>query len=127
MVEDISVTESNQILSRLNAIRDLDVTIAVNDFGTGYSNLAYLLELPASVLKLDRSILAGSPTKRSYAPATRSMITMGHQLGYRFVAEGVETEEITERLVKWSCDELQGYLEATGGSSLLAMAFDERF
>lgn len=110
VVEDVSVMENDQILSRLNAIRDLGVTIAVDDFGTGYSNLAYLLELPASVLKLDRSIVAGILTKRSYATATRSIITMGHQLGYRIVAEGIETEEIRERLIKWGCDELQGYL-----------------
>lgn len=110
VVEDISVMENDQILSRLNAIRDLGVTIAIDDFGTGYSNLAYLLELPATVLKLDRSIVAGILTKRSYATATRSIITMGHQLGYRIVAEGIETEEVRELLVEWGCDELQGYL-----------------
>lgn len=110
VVEDVSVMENDQILSRLNAIRDFGLTIAIDDFGTGYSNLAYLLELPASVLKLDRSIVAGILTKRSYATATRSIITMGRKLGYRIVAEGVETEEISKRLIKWGCDELQGYL-----------------
>lgn len=110
IVEDVSVMEDDKILSRLNAVHDLGVTIAIDDFGTGYSNLAYLLELPATVLKLDRSIVAGVLTKRSYATAAQSIIAMGHQLGYRIVAEGVETEEIKQRLVLWGCDELQGYL-----------------
>jgi EAL domain-containing protein (putative c-di-GMP-specific phosphodiesterase class I) len=110
IVEDVSVMEDDNILSRLNAIQDLGVTIAIDDFGTGYSNLAYLLELPATVLKLDRSIVAGVLTKRSYATATKSIIAMGHQLGYRIVAEGIETDEIRDRMVEWGCDELQGYL-----------------
>lgn len=110
IVEDVSVMEDDKILSRLNAVHDLGVTIAIDDFGTGYSNLAYLLELPATVLKLDRSIVAGVLTKRSYATAAQSIIAMGHQFGYRIVAEGVETEEIKQRLVLWGCDELQGYL-----------------
>lgn len=110
IVEDVSVLEDDKILSRLNAIRDLGVTIAIDDFGTGYSNLAYLLELPATVLKLDRSIVAGILTKRSYATAAQSIIAMGHQLGYRIVAEGIETDEISDRMVEWGCDEMQGYL-----------------
>ncbi|WP_071208229.1 EAL domain-containing protein [Agrobacterium vitis] len=110
LVEDVSVMEDETILARLNAIRDLGVVIAIDDFGSGYSNLAYLLELPATVLKIDRSIVAGILTKPSYATAVASIIAMGHQLGYRIVAEGVETEEIKDRLVEWGCDELQGYL-----------------
>lgn len=112
IVEDVSATENETILSRLIAIRDLGVTIAIDDFGSGYSNLAYLLELPATVLKLERSIVAGILTKPSYATATASIIAMGHQLGYRIVGEGVETDDIKEKLVQWGCDELQGYLFA---------------
>lgn len=110
LVEDVSVMEDEKILARLNAVRDLGVVIAIDDFGSGYSNLAYLLELPATVLKIDRSIVAGILTKPSYATAVASIIAMGHQLGYRIVAEGVETEEIKEQLVTWGCDEFQGYL-----------------
>jgi EAL domain-containing protein (putative c-di-GMP-specific phosphodiesterase class I) len=83
--------EDERILARLNAIRNLGVVIAIDDFDSGYSNLAYLLELPATVLKLDRSIVAGVLAKPSYATAVASIIAMGHQLGYRIVAEGVET------------------------------------
>jgi EAL domain-containing protein (putative c-di-GMP-specific phosphodiesterase class I) len=110
LVEDVSVMEDEKILAKLNAVRDLGVAIAIDDFGSGYSNLAYLLELPATVLKLDRSIVTGILTKPTYATAVASIIAMGHQLGYRIVAEGVETEEIKDRLVSWGCDEFQGYL-----------------
>lgn len=110
LVEDVSVIEDATILARIGAIHRLGVTIAIDDFGSGYSNLAYLLELPATVLKLDRSIVSGILAKPSYATAIASIIAMGHQLGYRIVAEGVETEEIREQLVGWDCDELQGYL-----------------
>lgn len=110
LVEDVSVMEDETILATLTAIHDLGVSIAIDDFGSGYSNLAYLLQLPATVLKLDRSIVSGILTKPSYATATASIIAMGHQLGYRIVAEGVETDEIRKSLVAWNCDELQGYL-----------------
>jgi EAL domain-containing protein (putative c-di-GMP-specific phosphodiesterase class I) len=110
VVEDVSVMEDDKILARLHRVCDLGVTIAIDDFGTGYSNLAYLLELPATVLKIDRSLVAGVLAKRSYATAAKSIIAMGHQLGYRIVAEGIESEAVRERLVEWGCDELQGYL-----------------
>ncbi len=110
LVEDVSLLRDGASLDQLRRIHALGITIAIDDFGSGYSNLAYLLELPATVLKLDRSIIAGVLRKKSYATAVASIITMAHQLGYSIVAEGIETLEIRDALQAWQCDELQGYL-----------------
>lgn len=110
LVEDVSLLHDDASLDQLRRIHALGITIAIDDFGSGYSNLAYLLELPATVLKLDRSIIAGVLRTKSYATAVASIITMAHQLGYSIVAEGIETVEIRDALQAWQCDELQGYL-----------------
>ena len=110
LVEDVSLLRDGASLDQLRSIHALGITIAIDDFGSGYSNLAYLLELPATVLKLDRSIIAGVLLKKSYATAVVSIITMAHQLGYSVVAEGIETVEIRDALRAWQCDGLQGYL-----------------
>ncbi len=110
LVEDVSIMEDEEALQRLKAIRDLDVTIAIDDFGSGYSNLSYLLQLPASVLKLDRSIVAGVTSKPSYKTAVAAVIAMGHELGYKIVAEGIEDWDTSDQLVALGCDVLQGYL-----------------
>lgn len=110
LIEDVSLLRDGASLEQLKRIHELGVTIAIDDFGSGYSNLAYLLELPATVLKLDRSIVAGILHKETYATAVASIIKMAHRLGYSIVAEGVETIDIRDRLQAWQCDELQGYL-----------------
>lgn len=93
----------------IDALRELGSTVAIDDFGTGYSNLDYLTRLPVDVLKLDRSFvqpLEGDARRRALV---RSMIDLSHELGFRIVAEGVETATVYDTLVGWGCDEAQGY------------------
>ncbi|UHD43886.1 EAL domain-containing protein [Aureimonas altamirensis] len=109
LVEDVSLMRDHATRDRLAAVRRLGVDIAIDDFGTGYGNLSYLLDVPVSTLKLDKSIVQGTLTNSLYATATADVIQMGHHLGYRIVAEGIETEELAQQLASWNCDELQGY------------------
>lgn len=86
--------------------------VAIDDFGTGYSSLAYVQELAAQVVKIDRSFIDGleqDPRRRSLA---RSMIGMAHDLGYNVVAEGVETAATYRALQELGCDEAQGFFIA---------------
>jgi EAL domain-containing protein (putative c-di-GMP-specific phosphodiesterase class I) len=94
------------ILSRLNK---MGVTLSVDDFGTGYSSLAYLQSLPVSSLKIDKSFVMSMAEDPGNATIVQSTIDLGHSLGLKVVAEGVENEESYNKLVALGCDFAQGY------------------
>lgn len=91
-------------------MRSQGVEIAIDDFGTGYSNLSYLQQLPVSVLKIDQAFVRDMVTSGKDRLLVKTMIAMGHDLGYRVVAEGIETQAAYDMLGEWGCDEGQGYL-----------------
>lgn len=91
-------------------IHALGVTIAIDDFGTGYSSLSYLNRFPADHLKIDRSFVRELPDDEAAAAITRSIVAMGHSLGMKIIAEGVETAAQAEFLQGIWCDSGQGYL-----------------
>jgi len=90
-------------------LHDLGVQISIDDFGTGYSSLAYLQRLAVDELKIDKSFTMRLG-EASNATIVRSTIDLGHNLGLRVVAEGVETKQSAEQLARMGCDLLQGYL-----------------
>ncbi|MBV7454717.1 EAL domain-containing protein [Acidovorax sp. sif1233] len=94
----------------LHALREMDITIAIDDFGTGFSSLSYLATLPADTLKIDRSFILGMDTGAQGQALVSTIINMGHSLGLKVVAEGVETDDQCRRLALLGCDEIQGYL-----------------
>jgi diguanylate cyclase (GGDEF)-like protein len=115
---DLEITEGilidNMALNQvgLNILRRAGVQISIDDFGTGYSSLAYLTELPADILKMDRSFVMrlgqGAEGARSYALA-ESIIDMAHRLHMKVIAEAVETPEQLADLRAMDCDAAQGY------------------
>jgi EAL domain-containing protein (putative c-di-GMP-specific phosphodiesterase class I)/GGDEF domain-containing protein len=98
-----------RLTEHLHRLRDLGVQIALDDFGTGYSNLNYLKRIPATTLKIDQSFIRNLLTDDRDRAIVPSMIRLGHDLGHRVVAEGIETQEVLDQLADWSCDEGQGY------------------
>lgn len=117
---ELEVTETSLMddvdaaAERLAALRRLGVRVSVDDFGTGYSSLAYLQRLPVDVLKIDRSFvkdLDAAGAAREHAHALAQAITgLGHNLGLRVLAEGVETEAQLDAIVALGCDDVQGFL-----------------
>jgi len=90
-------------------LRAIGIGLSIDDFGTGYSSLMHLKHLPFTELKIDRSFTSEMLVNQHDAAIVRSTIDLGHELGRRIVAEGVETREVLERLRKFGCDFAQGY------------------
>ena len=98
---------SREVLAR---IRDLGVRVSIDDFGTGYSSLSYIATLPIHALKIDRIFVLDimrEPRRRAVVTAA---ISLAHSLQLEVVAEGIETAEQAEALIRLGCDEIQGYL-----------------
>jgi EAL domain-containing protein (putative c-di-GMP-specific phosphodiesterase class I) len=102
-------------LSVMQQLRQLGVRIALDDFGRGYSSLAYLKEFPIDFLKIDRSFISGIPGDHRDQSLVAAMITLAQSLGMEVVAEGVETVEQLEFLQAQGCDLIQGYLLSPPG------------
>jgi EAL domain-containing protein (putative c-di-GMP-specific phosphodiesterase class I) len=90
-------------------LRNLGIRIAIDDFGSGYSALSYLRELPIDEVKLDRSFIAPITEHPRTAAIVRAVIDLAHTLGLTTVAEGVETAETAAKLNEFGCDVAQGH------------------
>lgn len=110
LTESVAMADSALTFQLLCRLRELGVTIALDDFGTHYSSLTNLRQLPIDTLKIDRTFVAGLPLNHDDAVIVRSVIALAHDLGQTVVAEGVETREQLEWLREMSCDIVQGYL-----------------
>ena len=102
----IIASEAADILRRLHAT---GVEISVDDFGTGYSSLTYLKQMPVREIKIDKSFVTDMATNWDGAAIVRSTIDLGHNLGLRVVAEGVEDARTEELLRQYGCDFIQGF------------------
>jgi len=109
ITENILMQDTEATISILNQIKDLNLKIALDDFGTGYSSLSYLTSFPVDTLKIDRSFVMGSMVKNNNLVIIKAIIAMGHSLGKKVVAEGIETKEQYQFLKDFGCDEGQGY------------------
>jgi diguanylate cyclase (GGDEF)-like protein len=103
------MTDFEQAVRTLRQLHDLGVHLAVDDFGTGYSSLGYLRELPVDEVKIDKSFVLGMASNADDEAIVEAAVTLGHILGLRVVAEGVDDAEIQERLVAVGCDLVQGF------------------
>ena len=110
ITEDCLMVDPDQGLDVLDRLHGLGVELSVDDYGTGFSSLAYLRKLPVDELKLDRAFLAAAAVDDGRAVAIiRSTIDLAHSLGLRIVAEGVETRDALAMLADLGCDVAQGY------------------
>ena len=111
----LEITESSLLIDAPRARKTIDrlnekgIRLSVDDFGTGYSSLSYLRKLPVSELKIDRSFVTNLLIDDQDEVIVKSIIDLGHNLGMQVVAEGVETDEVMNRLRGFGCDVAQGF------------------
>ena len=109
LVEDTLMADPERGRTVLGELRLLGVRTSIDDYGTGYSSLAYLRHLPADELKLDRSLTADVDHDRRAAAIVQHTVALAHDLGLRLVAEGVEDAATGAALARLGCDIAQGY------------------
>ncbi len=109
ITEGVLMERGADALRALQLLHDMGVSVAVDDFGTGYSNLSYLKRFPVDVLKIDRSFIMDIPDDKDDVEIAAAIIAMGHSLGLKLVAEGVEDELQWAFLSERGCQRFQGY------------------
>jgi diguanylate cyclase (GGDEF)-like protein/PAS domain S-box-containing protein len=121
LTESFIMQDAERINRAMGELKALGVEIAVDDFGTGYSSLSYLKRFPVDRLKIDKSFVQDVTHDADDAAIARAIISLGHTLNLRVVAEGVETREQMDFMLQHGCDEIQGYFFSR---PLPALAFE---
>ena len=109
ITESAMMVDPSRTLEVLTRLHEMGITLSIDDFGTGHSSLAYLKQLPVREIKIDRSFVMSMSSERSGLVIVRSTIDLGHNLGMRVVAEGVETDQTLDELASLGCDIAQGF------------------
>ena len=109
LTETAALADNGESLEMITRLRDLDIRISIDDYGTGLSTLDYLKKIPANEIKIDQSFVKGMVDNRSDRLMVQSTIGLAHSLGRKVVAEGVEQREILDLLVEMGCDVAQGF------------------
>ena len=122
LTESMVVEDPERVIGILKEIQGLGVTIAIDDFGTGYSSLSYLQQFPIDVIKIDRSFVKDIRGDPKDAVIANAIIKLAHGLGYKVLAEGVETEVQSDYLQDQGCDLGQGFFY---GRPVLAKEFEQ--
>ncbi|WP_036165783.1 EAL domain-containing protein [Massilia sp. 9096] len=110
VTESLLMRDLNQAVERMGELKAMGVSLSIDDFGTGYSSLSALKSFPISTLKIDKSFVRDLASSSDDQAIALAVISLGHRLHLRVIAEGVETEEQREFLRQNECDEMQGYL-----------------
>ncbi|HZP66098.1 MAG TPA: response regulator [Rudaea sp.] len=110
LTEASMLGRADRVIERMLALRQAGVRLAIDDFGTGFSSLNYLRSLPVDCLKIDQSFVRDIVTDTGSAGICAAIVALGHQLGMRVLAEGVETAAQASYLKRHDCDLLQGFV-----------------
>jgi EAL domain-containing protein (putative c-di-GMP-specific phosphodiesterase class I)/GGDEF domain-containing protein len=109
VTESVMVDNQDIMLHQLRRLRELGVRVSIDDFGTGFSSLAYFRDLPADEIKIDKCFVMSMLESKKDHAIVKAVIDLAHNFSLKVVAEGVESEAIAARLAELGCDVLQGY------------------
>jgi len=109
LTESIAMESADFTIESIDRMRELGVGLSIDDFGTGYSSLSYLKRFAVNKIKIDHSFVSNLTVDKDDAAIVRAIISLAHNLGFKVVAEGVETAEQLDFLRQHGCDEIQGF------------------
>lgn len=109
LTESLIAQDVDKVIATFGRLKAAGVKLSIDDFGTGYSSLSYLKHFPVDALKIDQSFVRNMLTEPGDATIVRAVIALAHNLDFKVIAEGVETEEQCRLLRQHQCDEIQGY------------------
>ncbi|MYM71108.1 EAL domain-containing protein [Duganella sp. FT134W] len=109
LTESLMMHNVDEAVAAIEKLKQLGIALSIDDFGTGYCSLAYLKQFPVDYLKIDQSFTRDMLDEPRVAAIVRSVIALGHSLGFKVIAEGVETAPQLDYLRSNDCDEIQGY------------------
>jgi diguanylate cyclase (GGDEF)-like protein len=109
LTESMVMHDAEAAIATLQGLKSLGVALSVDDFGTGYSSLSYLKDLPIDALKIDRAFVNDIGSKAQDGVLAQAIISLGHSLKLKVIAEGVETDEQLRFLRRHRCDAVQGF------------------
>jgi len=109
VTEGVFMDDISNAIETLKNLHDLGIELAIDDFGTGYSSLSYLRQFPIDRLKIDQSYMRNVSHDDEDASIAKTIITLGHSLNLKVIAEGVETHDHEAFLLRENCDEVQGF------------------
>lgn len=109
VTESVIMKDTEGTINTLKKLHDMGLRLSIDDFGTGYSSLSYLKRFPINTLKIDQSFVRDITLDPDDAAIAATIVTLGHSLKLRVIAEGVETAEQLALLREMKCDEIQGY------------------
>ncbi len=112
ITEQTLAVDTERVFRILRDVQAMGIEVSIDDFGTGYSSLSYFKNIPAQELKIDKSFVSGLISEQADADIVHLIIDLAHRFRLRVVAEGVETLDILQALVRLKCDGAQGYLIA---------------
>ncbi len=117
ITESLLINDTEEVLGKLNRLRELGVAIAMDDFGTGYSSLSYLARFPFYKIKIDRQFIRNMTRDPAMRAIVKTIIALGKSLDVTITAEGVETEEQAAMLREFGCPQVQGFLYGYPGAA----------
>ncbi|MDE1990678.1 MAG: EAL domain-containing protein, partial [Betaproteobacteria bacterium] len=110
ITESLLLEADQAVNHQLGGFRDARIEVAIDDFGTGYSSLSYINRFPIDYLKIDQSFVHDLTPGSQHHALSKAIIVMGHELGLKVIAEGIETDDQRSMLRHAGCDYGQGYL-----------------
>ena len=125
ITETVFFEDHERASNVLGRLRSMGIETDIDDFGTGYSNLGYLVRLPISTLKIDKSFVMPMTENPANREVIRTVISLAENLGFRVVAEGIESKAERDTLVHLGCDLLQGLLFARPARTFATLALSE--
>lgn len=109
ITESSIMTDPERVLDVINRLKGMGYQFAIDDYGTGYSSMSYLKQMPLTELKIDKSFVSDLLTSESDELIVKATINLAHNLGLHVTAEGVENQETLQKLTDFGCDLVQGY------------------